>query len=55
MRLCRFNSDRLGLVEGDQVLDVTSALQALPDWRWGAHEGDRSLPIFLPFSRPFID
>lgn len=30
MRLCRFNDDRLGLVEGDEVLDVSSALQVLP-------------------------
>lgn len=30
MRLCRFNDDRLGLVEGDEVVDVSSALQVLP-------------------------
>lgn len=30
MRLCRFNSNRLGVVEGDQVFDVTQALDALP-------------------------
>jgi 2,4-diketo-3-deoxy-L-fuconate hydrolase len=30
MRLCRFNDDRLGLVQDDQVLDVSSALQVLP-------------------------
>jgi 2,4-diketo-3-deoxy-L-fuconate hydrolase len=30
MRLCRFNDDRLGLVQGEEVLDVSSALQVLP-------------------------
>lgn len=30
MQLCRFNDDRLGLVQGDEVLDVSSALQVLP-------------------------
>ncbi|TFL14625.1 FAA hydrolase family protein [Pusillimonas caeni] len=30
MRLCRFNSDRLGVVEGDRVFDVTEALRILP-------------------------
>ncbi|HEX2546547.1 MAG TPA: fumarylacetoacetate hydrolase family protein [Ramlibacter sp.] len=30
MQLCRFNDDRLGLVQGDEILDVSSALQVLP-------------------------
>jgi len=30
MRLCRFNDNRLGIVEGDSVLDVTAALDVLP-------------------------
>jgi len=30
MRLCRFNSNRLGVVKGDQVFDVTEALDVLP-------------------------
>ncbi|MES2414812.1 MAG: fumarylacetoacetate hydrolase family protein [Pseudomonadota bacterium] len=30
MRLCRFNDDRLGLVEGEDILDVSRALQVLP-------------------------
>jgi 2-keto-4-pentenoate hydratase/2-oxohepta-3-ene-1,7-dioic acid hydratase in catechol pathway len=34
MKLCRFNDDRLGLVEGDDVLDVTAALEALPSLRY---------------------
>ncbi len=34
MQLCRFNDDRLGLVQGDEVLDVTEALQVLPACRY---------------------
>lgn len=30
MKLCRFNPGRLGVVDGDSVLDVTSALELLP-------------------------
>jgi 2,4-diketo-3-deoxy-L-fuconate hydrolase len=30
MRLCRFGTDRFGVVEGDQVRDVTAALADLP-------------------------
>lgn len=30
MQICRFNDHRLGLVEGDTVKDVTSALEVLP-------------------------
>src|SRR5262249_8030782 len=33
MRLCRFNENRLGLVRGDDIFDVTSAPQALPAHR----------------------
>ncbi len=34
MRLCRFNEDRLGLVEGDNLRDVTAALEVLPTFRY---------------------
>jgi 2-keto-4-pentenoate hydratase/2-oxohepta-3-ene-1,7-dioic acid hydratase in catechol pathway len=34
MRLCRFGDARLGLVEGDQVRDVTAALEVLPAYRY---------------------
>ena len=34
MRLCRFGDDRLGLVEGAQVRDVTAALEVLPQSRY---------------------
>lgn len=34
MRICRFNTDRVGIVEGDEVFDVSGALACLPDSRW---------------------
>lgn len=34
MRLCRFNDHRLGLVEGEAVLDVSAALEVMPAARW---------------------
>src|SRR5215831_16544288 len=34
MRLCRFSDNRLGLVRGDEVADVTAALDALPAHRY---------------------
>lgn len=44
MRLCRFTvdgpSDRLGLVEGAEVLDVSAALEAIPAQRWPLAQGD---------------
>ena len=40
MRLCRFDDDRLGLVEGDTVLDVSEALAELPPQRWPLSPGD---------------
>nr|ART90142.1 putative 2-keto-4-pentenoate hydratase/2-oxohepta-3-ene-1,7-dioic acid hydratase [uncultured bacterium] len=40
MKFCRFNDDRLGLVEGDTVLDVSIALDVLPAIRWPVPLGD---------------
>jgi 2,4-didehydro-3-deoxy-L-rhamnonate hydrolase len=34
MQICRFNDNRLGLIEGDVVKDVTSALDTLPPVRY---------------------
>lgn len=34
MRICRFNDERLGVVQGDQVLDVTAALEVLAAHRY---------------------
>jgi 2,4-didehydro-3-deoxy-L-rhamnonate hydrolase len=40
MKICRFDNDRLGVVEGDRVLDVTGALDALPKVSWPLPQGD---------------
>lgn len=41
MRLCRFDADRLGIVEGAEVWDVTAAaLELLPARRWPCPQGD---------------
>ena len=40
MKLCRFDDNRLGLVRGDAVLDVTPALEAIPPQRWPIAPGD---------------
>jgi 2-keto-4-pentenoate hydratase/2-oxohepta-3-ene-1,7-dioic acid hydratase in catechol pathway len=34
MKICRFDDDRLGLVRGAEVLDVTEALEAIPAVRY---------------------
>jgi 2-keto-4-pentenoate hydratase/2-oxohepta-3-ene-1,7-dioic acid hydratase in catechol pathway len=34
MRLCRFNDNRLGIVEGGRVCDVTAALEVIPPARY---------------------
>lgn len=46
MNICRFNDDRLGLVEGDRVYDVTEALRAISHAPWPAPKGD---PLFIHF------
>ena len=40
MKICRFDTDRLGLLEGETVLDVSAALQVLPPARWPFPSGD---------------
>jgi 2,4-diketo-3-deoxy-L-fuconate hydrolase len=34
MRICRFDNDRIGLVDGDEVVDVTSVVDHLPAARY---------------------
>lgn len=34
MRICRFDDNRLGIVEGDEIVDVSAALDALPALSW---------------------
>ncbi|MFN3658877.1 MAG: fumarylacetoacetate hydrolase family protein [Pseudolabrys sp.] len=54
MQLCRFNDNRLGLVEGDTVKDVTAALDALPAARYPLPTYDL-LIANLPTLRPAIE
>lgn len=46
MKICRYNNNRLGLVEGDQVFDVSAALDVLPQVSWPLPVGDL---LFLHF------
>jgi len=48
MKICRFDDDRLGIVQGDEVLDVTKALEAIPEQRWPLEHGD---PFILNFKK----
>jgi 2-keto-4-pentenoate hydratase/2-oxohepta-3-ene-1,7-dioic acid hydratase in catechol pathway len=50
MKLCRFDDDRLGLVEGGEVLDVSAALEAIAPQKWPYRHGDAliaNLPAVL--------
>ena len=41
MKICRFNDDRLGVVQDNKtILDVTGALEALPPLTWPVPLGD---------------
>lgn len=40
MRLCRFDTDRLGVLRGDKIVDVTSALDSIAAVRWPLDPGD---------------
>lgn len=40
MKLCRFDDNRLGVVLGDEVVDVSAAVERLPVPRWPLPSGD---------------
>jgi 2,4-didehydro-3-deoxy-L-rhamnonate hydrolase len=46
MRFCRYDSDRLGVVEGPSVHDVTAVLELLPPLRWPLPHGDQFMRHF---------
>jgi 2-keto-4-pentenoate hydratase/2-oxohepta-3-ene-1,7-dioic acid hydratase in catechol pathway len=48
MKICRFDDNRLGLVQDDEVLDVSKALEAIPEQRWPLAHGD---PLILNFKK----
>lgn len=53
MKLCRYNDNRLGLVEGDHIIDVTGALAALPAHKYPAPRNDQLIEN-LAMLRPGI-
>jgi 2-keto-4-pentenoate hydratase/2-oxohepta-3-ene-1,7-dioic acid hydratase in catechol pathway len=46
MRLCRFDSDRLGVLRGDMVVDVTTVVDSLPGAIWPVDPGDMLIASF---------
>lgn len=40
MHICRFDNNKLGLVQGDEILDITAALEVLPIHRWPVPQCD---------------
>lgn len=54
MRICRFDNNRLGVVEGDTVKDVTGVLDALPPLTWPAPHGDHFI-AHLATMRPLME
>jgi 2-keto-4-pentenoate hydratase/2-oxohepta-3-ene-1,7-dioic acid hydratase in catechol pathway len=52
MRLCLFDDNRLGVVEGDTVRDVTSVLDALPSRRYPFPQGDAFIAALPSLREP---
>src|SRR5258708_33425403 len=48
MNLCRYDNNRLGIVEGDEVLDVSKALSVIPQQSWPIAQG---YPLIANFKR----
>lgn len=46
MKLCRFDDNRVGLIDGDEVADVTTALSSLPPVSWPVPHGDHLIRNF---------
>ena len=46
MRFCRFNDNRFGIVQGEEVLDVSAALELIPTMRYPAPLGDQLIANF---------
>ena len=54
MRICRYNADCLGLVKGDQLIDVSLALDVIPEAGWPRPPGDAMIAR-LPAIREEIE
>lgn len=46
MKFCRFNNNRLGIVQGNEIIDVTPALDLIPPMRYPAPLGDQLIANF---------
>jgi 2,4-diketo-3-deoxy-L-fuconate hydrolase len=58
MKICRFDENLVGLVEGDYVYDVTAATHVLPSLQWPVPVGDlliERLDAFLVEARGLLD
>lgn len=55
MRLCRFNDDRVGVVRGNEIVDVSDTVhRALPSVRWPLPPGDMLMSEFASL-RPQLE
>jgi len=41
MKICRFDSNRVGIIRNDSVFDITDIVKRLPDLRWPVPLGDQ--------------
>lgn len=46
MRICRYNDDRIGIVLGDEIADVSAIAEQLPARRWPYPLGDQFIESF---------
>nr|WP_311319514.1 fumarylacetoacetate hydrolase family protein [Rhizobium sullae] len=54
MRICRFDDNRVGVVEGDEIVDVSAIVDRLPPVKWPYPRGDAfiaNLPDLVPEMR----
>lgn len=54
MRFCRFDDNRLGVVVGDEVKDVTAVYDRLPNYRYPFPHGDQLMAHFAEL-RPVME
>jgi 2-keto-4-pentenoate hydratase/2-oxohepta-3-ene-1,7-dioic acid hydratase in catechol pathway len=40
MRICRYDDSRVGIIDGDEIVDVTAIIDQLPSSRWPYPRGD---------------
>lgn len=54
MKICRFDENKLGLVDNEMVIDISDSLSALPEVRWPAPHGDALITHWASI-KPEID